>query len=238
VKKFCIAVPCFFILFSLYCLMWIYRAHLLKSDNMKEILKILRKSRYLKHQVQDLNRIELNWIKLDDIPEHLIWLVIVSEDQRFYDHCGVDLFRIIKATNQTLSAKGPTIGASTLSQQMIKNLWGSPERNFLTKLHEMMGTCIVDYQIGKARVLELYFNVIVWGPGNPGLVYAVHRYLGKEVDELSIDDMIYLTAALPNPSVHIHRDSINRRFVNRVRRLKNKALETGIFNGGDLIYEK
>src|SRR5207244_9163926 len=116
-------------------------------------------------------------------------------------------------------------GASTISQQLAKNLWLSPSRDPLRKAREAMLTWQLERTLGKRRILELYLNVVEFGPGVWGVESASRRYFGKPAAEVSDDEAALLAASLPKPSTW-HPGSTSkayRRHAEAVRRRMDKA---------------
>jgi monofunctional biosynthetic peptidoglycan transglycosylase len=116
-------------------------------------------------------------------------------------------------------------GASTITQQLAKNLWLSPARNPVRKLKEGILTRQLEARLGKRRILELYLNVAEFGPGVYGAEAASRRYFGKAASELSEDEAAQLAAALPNPRMWHPGASgpAYRRYVDTLKRRMVKA---------------
>ncbi len=222
---------------------WECRADRLKQDLLTAVPQILQNSSYLKSCMPDETSLfqPLKWIRFEEIPHALIWVIILAEDQRFYDHCGIDFFRLVKVAGQAASPGNPRIGGSTLTQQVVKNLWGSPKRNIPAKIHEMAGALILDKRLGKEKILELYVNVVLWVPDAPGIVHAAETVFQKKVCDLTIGEMVFLIAALPNPSVHQKRtpgEKPDRRYYQRIKRIKERVVQSGLIKKEDVFCDK
>jgi monofunctional biosynthetic peptidoglycan transglycosylase len=126
--------------------------------------------------------------------------VVASEDQRFADHNGLD-FRAIQKALDERDERGSLRGASTLSQQTVKNLYLWPGRSFLRKGLEAWLTLVAEVCLPKQRILEIYLNVAEFGPGIYGVGAASHHYFGKPPAELNKYEAALLAAVLPNPRV-------------------------------------
>ena len=133
------------------------------------------------------------------IPEHLARAVVVAEDSRFYSHKGFDQAAIRRAIEYNLNIGKFAYGASTISQQTIKNILLSPSKNPLRKLHEAILTFAMEQQVGKQRILEMYLNIAEFGPGIYGVDAAARHYFYKSVRQLTINESIELAATLPSP---------------------------------------
>jgi monofunctional biosynthetic peptidoglycan transglycosylase len=124
--------------------------------------------------------------------------VVAAEDQRFADHFGLDLTAIQKSLDGQ-KARGHLRGASTISQQTIKNLFLWPGRNFLRKGLEAWLTIVTEICLPKQRILEIYLNIAEFGPGIYGVEAASRHYFGKSSKQLSDTQAALLAAVLPNP---------------------------------------
>ena len=126
--------------------------------------------------------------------------VLVGEDIDFFSHDGFDLHEVRLAVREAVDAGEVPRGASTLTQQLAKNLWLSPSRNPVRKLKEAILTKQLERDLGKKRILELYLNVVEFGPGVYGAGAASQRYFGKAAGDLDESEAAQLAATLPNPS--------------------------------------
>jgi len=138
-------------------------------------------------------------VPLSRIPRHMIRAVIVAEDSRFYTHSGFDLIAIKEALDYNLDRGKLAVGASTISQQTVKNLYLSPSRNPLRKWHELFLTWGIELNLRKSRILELYLNVVEFGRGIYGVQAASRAYYGIDVEQLSLAQAAELAATLPSP---------------------------------------
>ncbi|MCG8544043.1 MAG: monofunctional biosynthetic peptidoglycan transglycosylase [Alphaproteobacteria bacterium] len=138
------------------------------------------------------------WVPIERISPNVIRAVIALEDTRFCQHDGVDWDSVQEAVADHL--KGARLrGASTISMQTAKNLFLWPGRNFLRKAIEAPLTYLLEWQLGKRRILEIYLNVVEWGPGIYGVEAAAQRYFDKPASALTPWQSGLLAAILPNP---------------------------------------
>jgi len=126
--------------------------------------------------------------------------VIVAEDSRFYSHSGFDLIAIKEAIDYNLDRGKLAFGASTISQQTVKNLYLSASRNPLRKWHEMFLTWGLEHNVRKSRILELYLNIVEFGPSIYGVQAAARHYYGTNVEDLTLVQAAELAATLPSPA--------------------------------------
>jgi monofunctional biosynthetic peptidoglycan transglycosylase len=133
------------------------------------------------------------------IPRHMLRAVLVAEDSRFYSHSGFDLIAIREALDYNFGRGELLIGASTISQQTVKNLYLNPSRDPLRKWHEAVLTFGLEHNLRKSRILELYLNVTEFGRGIYGVQAAAQAYYGVDVGALSLAQAAELAASLPSP---------------------------------------
>lgn len=210
-----------------YLSFWIIRCLNVRNICCEELLKIIGKSDYMIHEMSGWHDVALTCLPLDSIPEVFTDLVVLSEDRRFYNHRGVDVFRLLMAVNTNYKAGRKILGASTLTQQLVKMLWGSHRRTVLQKIHESAGAYILDALLAKEQILELYFNTAVWIPGHIGIHNAVLNEFQKNVTDLNPYEMLALASSLPDP-LSPGESEQNRRYHNRYKRLKEEAVKTGL----------
>jgi len=144
-------------------------------------------------------RITQIWVPLSSVSPYLIKAVLIGEDDKFWSHEGFDYEAIRKAIDKDIKAGKFKFGGSTISQQLVKNLYLSPSKNPLRKLREAMITWRMEKVLSKRRILELYLNIAEWGEGIFGIEAAAKHYYGKSASELDPVESARLVAVLPNP---------------------------------------
>jgi monofunctional biosynthetic peptidoglycan transglycosylase len=149
------------------------------------------------------------WRDLGQISDSLKRAVLVSEDDAFFIHEGVDFNELKKSWDINLKKERIARGGSTISMQLVKNLYFSQARNPLRKLNEILLTLDLEHKLPKERILELYLNVVEWGDGIYGAENASQHYFQKGADRLSSSEAAYLAAILPNP-VYLTRHNPRR----------------------------
>ncbi len=162
-------------------------------------------SAFMMHQhVDDLvegknfRPIQQRWVSREQISQHAFTAVVASEDQLFYQHNGFDVDAIAKAFDRYLRG-GKLRGASTISQQVAKNLFLSPAKNFGRKALEIWFTLLIETVWSKQRILEMYLNIAEFGDHLFGVEAASRRYFGVPARQLSAGQAALLAATLPNP---------------------------------------
>lgn len=144
-------------------------------------------------------RVVQHWIPLSSIPKEVVDAVIVAEDGRFWSHGGFDWFEVKESIEQNIREARAARGASTITQQLVKNLYLSPSKNPLRKIREWVLTWWMEQNLKKSRILELYLNVIEWGEGIYGIEAAAERYFEKSAGDLTREEGARLAAVIPSP---------------------------------------
>lgn len=148
------------------------------------------------YNMQHDNKAQIAWADLEDISPWLQVSVMAAEDQKFPDHWGFDIESIQKAMNEK---RKRTRGASTISQQVAKNLFLWNGRSYLRKGLEVWFTLLIELCWPKERILEIYLNVAEFGPGVYGAEAAARRYFDLPASRLGPLQAGIMTAVLPNP---------------------------------------
>lgn len=170
------------------------------------------------------------WVPYGRISSHLKHAVVVGEDINFFSHQGFDVAEMKKAWAESREEGRPLRGASTITQQLAKNLWLSPSRNPWRKVKEALLTRQLEKHLEKRRILEIYLNVVELGPGVYGAEAASRRYFGKSAAGLSDYEAAQLAAGLPYPSAW-HPGSTRRGYQRRVQTLVGRMAKTGWVRG-------
>ena len=139
-------------------------------------------------------------IQYSDLPKNLINAVIVTEDKRFFFHPGVDLKGIARAAYVNLKARRIVQGGSTITQQLAKNLFLTPERSFTRKLHELILSFWLEMRFSKEQLLSIYLNRVYLGSGTYGVQAASEKYFNKKVEELNLYECALIASLLKAPS--------------------------------------
>jgi membrane peptidoglycan carboxypeptidase len=140
-----------------------------------------------------------SWRPLRALPDRVPATLVAAEDSGFFRHHGFDLADIRAALAADIDSGRFERGGSTISQQVVKNLFLTGERTAARKLEEAVLVWRLEKLLTKRRILELYVNLAELGPGVYGVAEAADRYFGKEPDQLSVDEATQLAALLPAP---------------------------------------
>ena len=155
------------------------------------------------------------WKPIQSISANLKNAVLIAEDAAFFQHEGLDFGEIREAIKINTEKMEFARGASTITQQLAKNLYLSPSRNPARKLKEILLTFSLERHLTKRRIFEIYLNVIEWGDGVYGAEAAARRYYGKSCSELSDTESAAMAAVIINP----------RRYspINPGKRIRNRS---------------
>ncbi len=139
-------------------------------------------------------------IRFSDLPENLINAVIVTEDKSFFSHPGVDFKGVIRAAYTNIKKRRIVQGGSTITQQLAKNLFLTPERSFTRKLHELILSFWLEMRFSKEQILSIYLNRVYLGSGTYGVQAASEKYFNKKVEDLSLYESAVIASLLKAPS--------------------------------------
>ena len=146
------------------------------------------------------------WIPLPQMPPRLVESVLAVEDRRFYSHVGIDPVAIGRAVWRNLTRGGVVQGGSTITQQLAKNLFYSPQRTFLRKVKEALAAVVLETKYRKQDILESYLNEIYLGQAGfvsiYGVAEAAHRYFGKNLSELTTGEIAMIVGLIKGPNTY------------------------------------
>ena len=157
-------------------------------------------------------------VSLQDVPPHVVDAILAAEDDGFYDHSGIDVFGMLRAAVANIRAGRIEQGASTITQQVAKNIYLNPERTYMRKLRDVALAVQIELTLSKDEILEIYLNQIYFGSGAYGIAEAAMTYFGKPLSSLSVSEAALIAGLPPAPSRRSpHSDPIaaedNRRSV-------------------------
>jgi hypothetical protein len=174
---------------------------------------------------------------LDDVPEHVWGAYVAGEDARFFDHDGFDVDQVRKSLAIDVASGRVARGGSTISQQLVKNLWLGRERTLARKLVEAVLTWRLEQRVGKKRILEVYLSLIELGDGVYGIGPAARRWFDVEPRELSVEQAAFLAALTPAP-LSIERRLTGARALDRDTRRRVEVIlramrRSGVIDPGE-----
>jgi len=183
--------------------------------------------KYRMKQWEDMGlkkQIRHTWVPLSKISRPMRLAVIVSEDAKFWKHDGFDFEAIQNAFEENFKSFRFKYGASTISQQVVKNIYLSPTKNPLRKVKEAILTYRMEQIVPKKRILEIYLNIAELGDGIFGVQEAAKFYFGKPASQLTITEAAQLAAILPNP-IKYHPKSDQKFVINRTKIITSRILK-------------
>ncbi|GEM_PF-1498820 len=181
-----------------------------------------------------------DFVPLDDVPAHFVRGLLTSEDADFWGHPGLDLGEIPVAASMNWVRGRRARGASTITQQLAKNLFLTRERSYRRKLQEAALALHLESTLGKRRILEIYLNVIEWGPGLHGLGPAARHYFGKNPQDLTPREGAFLVALIPGPVKYqpsFANGVLSRGFTRLVNGVLHRLASVGMLTAEELKAE-
>src|SRR5688572_29078319 len=169
----------------------------LRTNNLESTAFMELRAREARAEGREPRRVH-QWVPYSRISPHLKRAVLVAEDAGFWGHEGIDLVEIRKALESAESV-AQMRGASTITQQLAKNLYLSPSRNPFRKLRELLITWRLEHELSKTRIFELYLNNIEWGDGIWGAEAAARTYFGIPASAVGPDQAALMAGAIVNP---------------------------------------
>ena len=172
-------------------------------------------------------KIKKIWVPLSEVSPYVMKAIIIAEDRKFWSHEGFDFEAIQKALEKDIQQNKMKVGGSTISQQLAKNLYLSPDKDPIRKIKEAILTWRIENQLSKRRILELYLNVAEWGDGIFGIEAAAHNHYGKSAAQLNAREAAKLVVVLPNPRRY-KPDGTSRYVENQAERIYQIMVRQGI----------
>lgn len=163
-------------------------------------------------------------ITIEQMPKYVYQAVVAVEDARFYDHKGIDPWGIARAMVSNIKAGKMVEGGSTLTQQLVKVIYLSPERKLKRKIKEVIVAYRLDKELSKNKILELYLNQVNFGRGAYGIQAAAINYFGKDVKDLTIAESAMIAGIPKGPSIYAPHLNM-KRAVNRRNHVLKRMLE-------------
>ncbi len=195
--KTCVLLFLLYVLIELLTIPYLSIARL-STENPKETAMMHQRLEEAKAQDKSLNVVH-RWVPLSQVPKHVRRAIVIAEDGNFYGHNGVDLYEVWESVKVNIERKKIVRGASTITQQVAKNLYLSTAKTPMRKFKELIITFLLESQLSKRRILEIYLNIIEWGSGVFGVEAASRKYFGTSTQGLTRDQAARLAAVIPSP---------------------------------------
>jgi monofunctional glycosyltransferase len=192
------AVVAFAFGYGAYAYLTLPDVRVLRTTNPKTTAFMELRDRQARDRGEQPRRVQ-RWVPYARISPQLKRAVLVTEDSAFWQHDGLDYQQIKESIEVNLERREFARGASTITQQLAKNLYLSPSKNPVRKLRELWIARRLEAELTKQRILEIYLNVIEWGDGVYGADAAARTYFGRSAAELGASESALLAAAIANP---------------------------------------
>ena len=188
------------IAFSVACTYGAWKIYNYGKNILEEVEKFQHYNPEKSAFMKSMEKTEQRFVPLDSISPYLKRAVIAGEDAGFYYHPGFDVRAIAEALDMNQRRKKTVFGASTITQQLAKNMFLTNERSWERKFKEFAYAILMEKYLGKDRILELYLNYAQWGKNIFGCEEAAKHYYKKSCAKLSVDQSVNLAAMLASPS--------------------------------------
>lgn len=197
-KRVLVAIPAVLFAYGAYVYLTTPDVRWLRTANPPTTAFMDLRAREARGRGEEPRRVQ-RWVTYGRISPQLVRAVLVTEDGRFWQHDGLDYQQIKESLEVNLERGEFARGASTITQQLAKNLYLSPSKNPVRKLRELLIARRLEAELSKQRILELYLNVIEWGNGIYGAEAAARAYFKKPAAQLNASESALLAAAIANP---------------------------------------
>ena len=172
-----------------------------------------------------------SWVSLDEVSKRAQSAILISEDWAFYSHPGYDEKQIRAAIEEGVESGKMKRGASTITQQVVKNVYLSPKKSLIRKIREIWLATKVEKVLGKKRILEVYLNIAEWGEGIFGIERASQYYFQKSASQLTAKEGAFLAMLLPSPkkySISFRKKQLTGYARKTVRSILNKLVSAKV----------
>ena len=176
-------------------------------------------------------------IQLDDLPNYIPGAFVATEDKRFYTHSGVDFRSIMRAIYKDIISRSKAEGASTITQQLAKNLFLTNDKSWMRKTKEVMIALYLEREFTKDEILEMYMNVIYFGKGQYGIEAVSNTFFDKSAKELTVEEAALLAGIVNAPNGYSPVDHPDKALQRR-NLVLDRMNEAGIITEDEKILQK
>ncbi len=172
-----------------------------------------------------------NWTSINQISKPAQMAILISEDWAFYSHPGYDEKQIREAIEESIESGKLKRGASTITQQVVKNVYLSQEKSLIRKARELWLATKIEKVLGKKRILEIYLNIAEWGEGIFGISQAAQFYFQKSPSQLTAKEGAFLAMLLPSPkkySISYRKKELTKYAKKTVHSILNKLVSANV----------
>lgn len=168
---------------------------------------------------------QYHWISIDQINRELLYAIVMSEDGDFFSHQGIDYDALISALGENIKRREWSFGASTISQQTVKNIYFENSKTLYRKLKELLVTKRMEKALSKNEILELYLNIVEFGPDIYGIAAAADYYFSAKPSELNAAQGAFLAILMPSPRKYHFTIYQNKYLAKRHQRKYRRILQ-------------
>jgi monofunctional glycosyltransferase len=187
-----------------------------------DAVKVLA-TKKVKSRLED-KRKPVHWTAIKDVSRNFLYAIVMSEDAAYFEHEGIDVDAILDSLARNIKARKYEAGGSTISQQVVKNLYLGGEKSLVRKVKEALITDRLERRFGKNEILELYLNIAEFGPDIFGVSDAARHYFGKEPSQINPAEGAFIALMLPSPRKHHFTIFENRNLTKQHRRKIRRIL--------------
>lgn len=174
---------------------------------------------------QSSARKEYKWVPIDQISRELLYAIVMSEDGDFFSHQGIDYDALMSALGENIKRQEWSFGASTISQQTVKNIYLENNKTLYRKLKELLVTKRLESALNKNEILELYLNIVEFGPDIYGIAAAANYYFSAKPSELNAAQGAFLAILMPSPRKYHFTVFQNQYLAKRHKRKYRRILQ-------------
>ena len=207
---FCLNISILFAIFGL-AIGIVYNSYKLDVNKLTSINNGVRVYS-MTNTVSTLHNTNRSIVEIETLPDYVLNAFIDTEDKRFYSHNGYDLKRIVKAGIVNISHKSKSQGASTISQQLIKNAILNSEKTYKRKVKEIVLASKMEKKFSKQEILEMYLNTIYFGSNAYGIENASKTFFNKSASELSLNEACCLAGLIKSPNKYSPKNQYGKLF--------------------------
>ena len=181
----------------------------------------------IEHRLKDTPKAQkaYKWVSIDNMSRELLYAIVMSEDGEFFNHQGIDYDALMSALGENIKRQEWSFGASTISQQTVKNIYFENNKTLYRKLKELIVTKRLEQALSKNEILELYFNIIEFGPDMYGISAAAQYYFNTRPSRLNAAQGAFLALLMPSPRKYHFTVYQNQYLAKRHKRKYRRILQ-------------
>jgi monofunctional biosynthetic peptidoglycan transglycosylase len=207
----------------------------LKQLTFRQIHEIADRS--VRKRIEDPNQLKsYSWIDLHEVHRDFLYAIVISEDTGFFDHEGIDFDAVMNSVAENLRKKKYESGASTISQQVVKNLFLTHEKSLTRKIKEWILTSRLERHFTKNQILEVYLNIAEFGPDLFGIRQASQHFFKKAPAQINAAEGAFIALMLPSPRKNYYSIFENQNLAKTKRKKLQRVLGEMLAN--ELISSK